>query len=72
MDPSSEASLYGHMNWSWHRLSNSLPWACLSFPPVRGGKARQKIGSHFSVQERPVLESSGAFLAKRPHMESST
>ena len=29
-------------------------------------------GFHFSVQKRPVPESSGSSLAKRPYMESGT
>ena len=33
----------------------------LSFPPMRGGKARLKDGFHFNVQKGPVPESSGAF-----------
>ena len=40
-----------------------------SFPPMRGGKTRLKIGFHFTVQKRPVPESSGASLVKRPCMK---
>ena len=41
-----------------------------SFPSKRGGKARPQPGFHFTVQKRPVLGSSGASWAKRPHLES--
>ena len=46
----------------WHRLSNSLPWAFLSFfPSKRGGKVRPQPGFHFMVQKRPV-PGSGAHI----------
>ena len=41
-----------------------------SFPPIRDGKTRPRTGFHFSEQKRPVLESSGVSLEKRPHLES--
>ena len=53
----------------WQRLSNSLPWVCLSLPSQRGGKARPQTGFHFMVQKRSVPGSSGQPLAKRPHLE---
>ena len=37
-----------------------------SFPTKSSGKARPKTGFHFNVHKRPVPESSGASLAKRP------
>ena len=51
-------------------LSNSLPWASLSLPPMRGSKVIPRTGFHFIVQKRPVPESSGASLTRRPHQES--
>ena len=39
---------------------------------MRGGKARPKTGFHFNVQKRPMPESTGISLAKRPHLESRT
>ena len=53
----------------WHRLSKSSIDLCQSFSPKRGGKTRPQTGFNFSVQKRPVLESSGASLDKRPHLE---
>ena len=41
-----------------------------SFPTKRRGKARPWTYFHFMVQKRPVPGSSGASLAKRPHLES--
>ena len=41
-----------------------------SFPSKRGGKTRPHTGFHFTVQKRPVPQSSGLSLAKRPHLES--
>ena len=43
-----------------------------SFPSMRGGKDIPKSGFHFIVQERPMLEPSGASLAERPCLESRT
>ena len=37
---------------------------------MRGGKTRPKTGFYFNLQKRPVPESSGASLAKRPDLES--
>ena len=72
--PSSEACLYGHINWSLtqaHSVGLSQ-----SFPPNRGGKARPWTGFQFTVQKRPLSGSvpgtSGASLPKRPHLESWT
>ena len=72
MIPSSEACLYGHINWSLaqaHSVGLSQ-----SFPPKRGGKARPWTGFQFTVQKRPmsgsVLGTSGASLPKQPHLES--
>ena len=61
----------GVLTGLWHRLSHSLSWVCLSLFLLRGGgKSRPKTGFHFTVQKRPVPGSSGASLAKRPHLES--
>ena len=43
-----------------------------SFPSKRGGKTRPWTGFHFTVQKGPVPGSSGASLARRPHLESRT
>ena len=72
--PSSEACLYGHINWSLaqahHQSSVGLS---KSFPPKQGGKAIPWIGFHFTIQKRPMSGSvpgpSGTSLAKRPHLE---
>ena len=72
--PPSEACLYGCINWSLaqthHQSSVGLSQY---FPPKRGGKAGPWTGFHFTVQKRhvsgPVPGPSGAFLAKRPHLE---
>ena len=68
----SEACLYGHINWSLaqaHSVDLSQ-----SFPPKKGGKARTWTGFHFTVQKRPMSGSvsgtSGAFLPKRPQLET--
>ena len=70
--PSSEACLYGHINWSLaqaHSVGLSQ-----SFPPKRGGKARPWAEFQFTVQKRPMSGSvpgtSGASLSKWPHLES--
>ena len=72
MIPPSEACLYGPINWSLaqahHQSSMGLSQ---SFPPKRGGKASPWTGFNFMVQNRSVVPgSSGASLAKRPHLES--
>ena len=70
MIPPSEACLYGCMSWSLtqgqQQSSISLSQSVLS---MRGGKARPRTGFHFNVQKRSMPESSGASLAKRPHLE---
>ena len=70
--PSSEACLYGCINWSLaqaHSVGLSQ-----SFSPKRGEKARPLTGFQFTVQKRPmsgsVLGTSGASLLKWPHSES--
>ena len=72
MIPPSEACLYGRINWSLaqaHSVGLSQ-----SFPPKRVGKARPQTGFHFTGQKRPMSGSvpgtSGAYLPKRPHLES--
>ena len=69
----SEACLYGHINWS---LAQDQQQASIglsqSFLSKIGGKTKPWTGLHFSVQKRPVPVSSGASLAKRPHLESGT
>ena len=69
--PPSEACLYGDINWF---LLQAQQQSCIglsqSFPPKRDGKTKPQTGFHFHVQKRPVLESSDASLAKRPHFES--
>ena len=71
MIPPSEACLHDYIIWSLaqvqQQLSIGLPQ---SFPSKSGGKARPRTGFHFTVQKRPVPGSSGASLAKRPHLES--
>ena len=73
--PPIEACLYGHINWSLAQAQQqSSMGLSQSFPPKRGGKTRPQTGFHFTVQNMPVPGSvpgsDGAFLAKRPHMES--
>ena len=69
--PSSEACLYGCINWSLAQAQQqSSMGLSQSFPPKRDGKTRSETGFHFTVQKRPVPGSSGASLAKRPHLES--
>ena len=90
MVPSSEACLYGCINWSLAQIqphsslgsSQSItsyvrwkkPDQRLGFITVckRDGKARPKTGFHYSIHKRPLLESSGASVAKKPHLESKT
>ena len=66
-------AFYGCINWS---LTQAQQQSSLdlsqSFPAMKGGKARPKTGFHSSVQKRHVSGSSGASLAKRPHLESWT
>ena len=70
---SSEACLYDHVNCSHAQAQQQ---SCIglsqSFLSERGGKAKPWTGFHFTVQKRPVPGSGGAFLAKRPHLESGT
>ena len=69
--PPSEASLYGHINWSLAQAQQQSSMGLSQcFLYKRGGKTRPWTGFHFMVQKRPVPESSGASLAKRPHLES--
>ena len=70
--PSSEACLYGCINWSLaqaHSVGLSQ-----SFPPKRGCKARPQTGFQFTVENRPMSGSvpgtSGTSLPKQPHLES--
>ena len=71
MVPPSEGCLYGHINWSLVQVQQQSSMGLFqSFLPVRGGKARPSTEFHFIVLKRPVPESSGAFLTKRPHLES--
>ena len=66
-----ETCLYGHINWSQAQAQQqSSIGLSLSFPPKRSGKARPWNWFPVTVQSRPVLEFSGASLAKRPHLES--
>ena len=70
---SSEACLYGCINLSLEQAQQqSSIGLSQSFPSKRGSKARLLTGLHFTVQKRPVPRSSGASLAKRPHLESGT
>ena len=39
---------------------------------MRGSKARPKTGFNSNMHKRPLPESSGASLAKRPHLENRT
>ena len=69
--PSSEACLYGHINWSLAQAQQqSFMGLPQSFPSQRGGKTRPWTGFYFTEQKRPVPGSSGPSLAKRPHLES--
>ena len=75
MIPPSKACLFGHINWSLVQAQQqSSTGLSQSYPFKRGGKARPWTGFHFTVQKRPVPGSvpgsSGASLAKRPHLES--
>ena len=71
--PPSEPCLYGHINWSLAQAQQqSSIGLSQSLPPKRGGKTRPLTGFHFNVQKRPLLESNGSCLAKRPHLESET
>ena len=63
--------MYGPINWSLVQAQQqSFMGLSQFFPPKRCGKTRPKTGFHFNVQKRPVPESHGASLAKRPHLES--
>ena len=69
----SEVCLFGHINWFLAQAQQqSSMGLSQSFPSKRGGKARPRPGFNFTVLKRPVLRSSGASLAKRPHLESGT
>ena len=70
MVPPKEACLYGHIHWSLAQAQQQSSMGLFqSFAPMRGGKARPRTGFYVNVQKRLVLESSGASLAKRPHVE---
>ena len=69
--PSTEACLYGCINWSLTQAQQqSSMGLSQSFPSKRGGKARLWAGFHFSVQKRPVPGSSGQSMAKMPLLET--
>ena len=69
--PPSEAYLYGHINWSLAQVQQQSSMGLSEhFSSKRGGKVRLQTGYHFTVQKRPLPCSSGASLAKRPHLES--
>ena len=69
--PPSEACLYGCISWSLAQAQQqSSLGLSQSFPYKRGGKASPWPGFHFAVQKRPLSGSSGASLAKRPHLDS--
>ena len=72
MIPPSEACLYCCINWS---LAQAYAVGLSQFfPPKGGSKARPLTGFQVTVQKRPISGSvpgtSGAFLPKRPHLES--
>ena len=70
--PPSEACPYVHINWSLAQAHSA--GLSQSLPPNRGGKSRPQAGFQFTVQKRTMSRSvpgtSGAFLPKRPHLES--
>ena len=71
--PPSETCLYHHINWSLAQAQQqSSMGLSQSFPSKRGGNGRSWTGFHFTVQKRPMLGSSGAYLAKRPHLKCRT
>ena len=65
----SEGFLYCHLSWSLAQAHQQCSMGLSqSFPHMRGGNARPRTVFHFNVQKRPEPESSGASLAKRPHL----
>ena len=69
--PPSEACLYGCIKcFLAQAQQQSSIGLSHSFVSKRCGNARPWNGFHFTVQKRPVPGSSGASLAKRPHLES--
>ena len=71
--PTSEACLYGHLNWSLAQAQQqSSMGLSQSFPLMKGGKTRPQTGFHFTVQNRHVPRSNGTSLTKRAHLESGT
>ena len=60
-----------HIDWSLAQVQQqSSMGLSQSFPSKKGGKARPRTRFHFTMKKRPVPGSSGASLAKRPHLES--
>ena len=71
--PHNGACLCGCINWSLVKAQQQASIGlCQSFPSVRGGKARPQTGFLFTVQKRPLPESSIASFARRPYLESRT
>ena len=70
--PSGEACLYDHINWTLAQTQQQSSIDLSQSPCKRGGKTRPWTQFHVTVQKRPLPGSSGASLAKRPHLESGT
>ena len=71
--PPSEACFYGNINWSLAQTQQqSSLGLSQSATSLRGGRARLKVGSQLSVQKRPVKDSSGGSMAKKPHSNPDT
>ena len=70
MIPPSETCLCGHINWSLAQTERVFHGIVSVFSHSEGGKTRPQTGFHFTMQMKPVKVSSGASLAKRPHLES--
>ena len=70
--PTGEVCLCGHINVFLTEAQQQFLIGLSLFLSKRGHKARPWTGFHFTVQKRPMPASGGAFLAKRPHLESGT
>ena len=69
MIPPSEASLYGHINWSLAQVQQqSSMGLSLSFHLRGVAKPGHGLGSISLCKKRTLAGSSGASLAKRPHL----
>ena len=71
--PPSEACLHGCFKWSLTlTYQQSVLELSQSSTYMRDARAKPKAGFQFIVKKQPMLESCGACLVKKPHLDTGT